>query len=89
MVKVNIKRVILLSAVTKPYDFDGRSGTSNKIRFLAGGDVFSVSASPEAVNDLAPLCGEEKPAVLLDVVVELASPRENLVMRLASYNTVK
>lgn len=39
----------LLSAEEKPYDFDGRSGVSTKIRVLIESSIFSLRATPQDV----------------------------------------
>jgi len=49
----------LLSAISKPYSFDGKSGTSHRLRFLAGSDVFVAKSSPEQVESVQKLVGTD------------------------------
>jgi len=39
----------VLSAVSKPYDFNGNSGTSHKIRVFAGGEIFNCNSTESQV----------------------------------------
>lgn len=49
----------LLSAESKPYDFNGNAGTSHKIRVNVDGEIYVCKSNAEQVSKLASKVGEE------------------------------
>jgi len=76
----NDEKAKVLSAESKPYDFDGNKGTSHKIRLSIGGEIFSVKSTEEQVNEFKKYVGQEG-----QVVVSFSSPKENLKMTIDSF----
>jgi len=70
--KVRTKGTVL-SAASKPYDFDGRSGVSHKIRVMVEGEIFNCSSTEQDVKDAQLVVGKTGEVELI-----FTSPRENL-----------
>jgi len=70
----------LLSAVSKPYDFAGNKGVSNRVRFSIKGEIFDVRSTGEQVASLISLSGKTGIAKFV-----LVSPKEKLAMKLISF----
>jgi len=65
--------VTVLSAVSKPYNFDGKSGTSHKIRVMAQGEIYNCYSNEDQVKDAQSRLNKEVTANLF-----FTSPKENL-----------
>jgi len=76
----NDEKARILSAESKPYDFDGNKGVSHKIRLSILGEVYSVKTTEEQVNEFKQYVGKEG-----SVVVSFSSPKENLKMSIESF----
>lgn len=63
----------LISAESKPFDFNGNKGTSHKLRFNIGGEIFVCRSSEEQISQLKSLEGESGNGVF-----KLSSPKESL-----------
>jgi len=74
------EKAILLTAESKPYDFNGNSGTSHKVRISINGEIYSCNSNASQVTDLAPLSGKEG-----TVVLEILSRKEALSLRVVSF----
>jgi len=70
----------ILSADSKPYDFDGRKGVSHRVRVLIEGDIYSLKATPELVKDLAEKVDEEG-----RLTVKFSSRKETLSAELIDF----
>jgi len=71
---------ILLSAYSKPYDFNGRKGISNVVRFNINGEIYSIKVTADDVKKYSPLIGEKG-----EVTLVLNSPKERCVLSLESF----
>jgi len=76
----NNEKCKVLSAESKPYDFQGNKGVSHKIRVLIEGEIFSVKTTAEQVTEFKQYVGKDGEAV-----VQFVSPKENLKMNLISF----
>jgi len=63
----------VLSAASKPYDYDGRSGISHKIRVMVDGEIFNCSSNEQDVKDAQLVIGKTG-----EVELNITSPKENL-----------
>ena len=45
------EQATLLSAESKPYDFNGNSGTSHKMRFAIEGEIYAFSVKESQVQE--------------------------------------
>jgi len=63
----------ILSAESKPYDFNGNVGTSHKIRLSIDGEIYVAKSTAEQVKAVAPNIGDVVEATLL-----FDSRKENL-----------
>jgi len=70
----------LLSAESKPYEMNGNSGTSHRLRFNVEGEIYNLKSSAEEVLRLQPRLGDEGVAHF-----KLDSRKENLSMKLVSF----
>lgn len=70
----------MLSAISKPYEMEGRAGTSHKVRLFMGGDIYSCNATPEQIERVKGSVGMDGTAV-----VEFSSPKENLRASFVSF----
>jgi len=61
----------ILSAESKPYTFDGREGTSHKIRVLVGDRIFPCKATADLVLAAVKLEGKDA-----EVELEFTSVKE-------------
>lgn len=82
MIIAKVKATIL-GAVSKPYDFNGNTGTSHKVRLLVDGDVFEIKSTPEQVKDLAHRV--EKGATDGAATLRFTSPKERLSLALDKF----
>lgn len=73
---------VLLSAESKPYNVDGNSGTSHKLRFNIGGEIYVVKSTAEQVAELQAYVKKE-----LDLALRVESRRESLSLKLVSYGS--
>jgi len=74
----------VLYAVSKPYDFNGNSGTSHKIRVFAGGEIFNCNSSESQVALYKEHVG--KSGV---VNLRFASPKESLTVEILNFKPEK
>jgi len=70
----------LLTAVSRPYDFNGKPGVSHKVRFLINDEIFVAKSSAEQVLRIASLAGQSGEAVF-----KISSPKEALALTLVSF----
>lgn len=70
----------ILTAISKPYDFEGRSGVSHRIRVLVDGEIFACKSSEEQVKLLKEAEGAEGEVTLL-----VTSPKEAVSVSLESF----
>jgi len=75
------ENAILLSADSKPYDFDGRKGVSHQARFSINGEIFRAKANENLINQISPLIG--KSGLLR---AQFTSRLEKLAMELISFD---
>lgn len=79
MIKLE-KKGKILSADSRPYDFNGRSGTSHKVRaLLEDGEIYVLNATPEQVKELQSEIGKEGM-----ISFGISSPKERLSIKLLS-----
>lgn len=74
------EKAILLSAESKQYTIEGRTGISHKVRFFIGDGVFPMKATPEQVKQLRDYVGQSGILVL-----DLVSRKENLSLSFVSF----
>jgi len=75
----NEEQAIVLTADSKPYNFNGKDGISHKIRLNILGEIYSISSTEEQVKEFIPLVGKE-----VTVTLHFISPKENLRMKIIS-----
>lgn len=75
------EKAVLLTAESKPYDFNGNTGVSHKIRLMIGGEIFEMKSSPEQVSELA---NDLKKSGLAKL--KISSPKEKLKMELVGFS---
>lgn len=82
MIQVNGEAKVL-TAESKPYSFNGNSGTSHKVRLLVDGEIYVVTSSEAQVESL-------KPYVDKDIKVRLAfqSRKERLSLTLEDFHSL-
>jgi len=71
---------VLLTALSKPYDFDGKKGVSHKIRAMIEGEIYSLKATEEQIIAMKQYEGEDGTFTL-----NLKSPKENLALDFESF----
>jgi len=71
----------LLSAVSKPYDFDGKQGVSHKVRLNVEGEIFVCSTDEQGVKRFQDAVGKDGEAIL-----DFTSPRERLSLSLVEFH---
>jgi len=76
-----IQEAILLTAESKPYDFNGNAGTSHKIRLNIGGEIYVCKSSAEQISALQKFEGRTG-----DATVKVNSRKENLSLELVSFD---
>lgn len=79
MIKVTVDAK-LLSAESKPYDFNGNSGTSHKVRLSVEGEIYVCKSTAEQVSSLQSKVGVDGEAVIL-----FDSRKETLTAKLESF----
>jgi len=70
---------IILSAESKPYDFDGNKGTSHNIRVSVAGEIYTCKSNSEQVSLIAPFKGQT-----LELVIRVNSRKERMSLELVS-----
>jgi hypothetical protein len=70
----------VLSAESKPYDVNGNTGTSHKVRLLVGSAIYPCKTTPEVVKQLQDYIGDD-----VNVSIEFTSVRENIGVTLHSF----
>lgn len=58
MIKIEIQGK-LLTATSKPYDFNGMSGVSSKLRIMIDGEIYVVKTTSDTVKELTEFCGQD------------------------------
>jgi len=54
----------LLTAQSKPYDVNGNTGTSHRVRVFVAGEIYSCKSSAAQVEQMKPLEGKQGEATL-------------------------
>lgn len=80
MIEISTKATVL-TAESKPYDIDGNSGVSHKVRLNVDGEIYSIRATEDIVKELKEHLGEE-----IEVTIAFTSRKENLKGEIVSYN---
>jgi len=70
----------LLTAESKPYNVDGNSGTSHKIRLNIAGEIYVCKSTAEQVASLKEFEGQEG-----DAHIRVESRKENMSLKLVSF----
>ena len=70
----------VLSAVSKPYDFDGKKGVTHKVRLNVEGEIFVAKTDEAGVSKYSALVGRDGEAVL-----DFTSPAERLTLTLVDF----
>jgi len=67
------EKATVLTAESKPYEFNGNSGVSHRVRLLIGTEIFAIKSTEKQVLEAKNYVGK-------DVTVELliTSPRESV-----------
>lgn len=73
-----------LSAVSKPYDFNGNSGVSHHIRFSVSDEIFDCASTESQVAEFQKYVGKEGTATFV-----FTSPKEKLKMSVESFEADK
>jgi len=74
-------KAMLLTAESKPYNVDGNSGTSHKVRFNIDGEIYVCKSTEAQVNDLRRFEGESG-----TVVIRVLSRKENMSLECVSFD---
>lgn len=75
-------QAVCLSAESKPYNFQGNSGTSHAIRFNVNGEIFLCKSTESQVAEYKQYVGEEGEATF-----KLTSPKENIKLSVVSFTS--
>lgn len=67
------EKAILLSAESKPYDFNGNSGVSHKVRVSIGGEIYNCNSNEKQVLELKDSVSREG-----EVTIEFRTRKEAL-----------
>jgi hypothetical protein len=70
----------LLTAESKPYNFAGNEGTSHKIRFNVGGEIYVCNSNAQQVSEFKQYEGKKGTAQFV-----FSSPKETLKMAVTSF----
>jgi len=70
----------VLSAVSKPYDFEGKSGVSHRIRVMVQGEIFACRSSQQQVEDTKKFVGQEG-----EVILGFSSPKESVTVEFVGF----
>jgi len=70
----------LLSAESKPYNIEGNTGTSHKLRLNVNGEIYVCKSTDEQVKSLQKEVGSEGRAV-----IKVNSRKENMSLELVSF----
>lgn len=70
----------VLTAESKPYDIDGNTGTSHRVRLNIGGEIYVCKSNEQQVRDLQKDLGNDGQAV-----IKVNSRKENLSLELVSF----
>jgi len=71
-------KAIILSVESNPYEFDGKSGVSHRIRISVNGEVYPVRSNEAQVKEFSPMVGET-----VDLSVKVESRKESLSLKVA------
>lgn len=74
------EKAILLTAESKPYDFNGNSGVSHSIRLNINGEIYPCKSNEAQVKELKKFEGTEGTAI-----IEVVSRKEAITLRLSSF----
>lgn len=70
----------LLTAESKPYEFNGNTGVSHKIRLFCEGEVYECKSTAEQVIELKSLVGKAG-----DAEFSITSKKERIGIELVSF----
>jgi len=73
---------MMLSAISKPYNFDGNVGVSHRIRLNINGEIYVCKSNAEQITEMKKNVGKKGQADIL-----ITSPKENLSMELVGFST--
>lgn len=79
MTKIEGKAKVL-TAESRPYNVNGNTGVSHRIRVNVEGEIFECKSSPEQVTSFQQYVGKEG-----TVVLGLESRKENLTMQVLEF----
>jgi len=74
------EKATLVTADSKPYEFEGRKGVSHKARFNIRGEIYRVKATEEQIRALQSHIGEDG-----EVTLKITSVREQLACELVDF----
>jgi len=74
----------LLSAESRPYDIEGNSGVSHKVRFLVGDAILPLKTDEQTVKRLEAQLGSDG-----EITIELRSRKENVALWLSAFVSTK
>lgn len=77
------EEALILSAESREYSFQGRTGTSNKVRVSINGEIYPLKATKELVSELKQYVGKN-----LSIEFYLGSRREDIFLTLKSFETL-
>lgn len=83
MIKVK-GEATLLTAESKPYEFEGKSGVSNKARFLISNEIYKIKVTESDVKKFLELL-KDTDGVSGVIELSFASPSERLTVQLDSF----
>jgi len=72
--------VILLTAESKSYDFEGSSGVSHKIRVSVNGEIVVCRSNEEQIKNL-----KQYEGILGTAVIKIVSRRETISLELVKF----
>jgi len=76
---INTKGIVL-SATSKPYEFDGRKGVSHKIRVAVNGEIYICNSDEKQVKEIEQFVGKT-----VSIAFKVVSPKENLGLKVVSF----
>lgn len=71
---------MILSAESKPYDFDGKTGVSHRIRVAVDGEIYPCRANEDQVKEYKAHVGDSG-----SVVIQVASRKEAISLVLKTF----
>lgn len=71
----------ILTAESKPYDVEGNTGVSHKIRLNVDGEIYVCKSTPEQIEKVSPHVGADGEAT-----IKVNSRKENMSLELVSFD---